>query len=224
VALVGPSGAGKTTMTYLTPRFYDPDEGNILLDGVDLKEISQESLRRNIGIVTQETFLFHATVRENLLYAKPGATQEELESACRAANIHAFVAALPQGYDTVVGERGFRLSGGEKQRLSIARALLKDPAILILDEATSSLDATSEHLIQEALEVLLRNRTALIIAHRLSTILGSDKIVVLDKGRILECGKHEDLVNQEGMYAELFKKQFGKVLDSVGEAPQRVGG
>jgi ATP-binding cassette subfamily B protein len=214
VALVGPSGAGKTTLTYLLPRFYDPDAGEVLLDGHDLRALSQESLRQHIGVVTQETFLFHASVRENLLYAKAGATQDELSAACAAANIHDFIAGLPEGYDTVVGERGFRLSGGEKQRLSIARALLKDPAILILDEATSSLDATSEFLIQEALEKLLKSRTSLIIAHRLSTILTADKIVVIDRGRVVETGRHDQLLAAGGLYAELFRRQFGKVLEN----------
>jgi len=214
VALVGPSGAGKTTITYLAPRFYDPDSGRILLDGRDLRDLTQESLRRHIGMVPQETVLFHASIRENLLYAKPGATQDEIEEACRAANIHDFVAGLPQGYDTVVGERGFRLSGGEKQRVSIARALLKDPAVLILDEATSSLDATSEYMIQKALEKLLRHRTSLIIAHRLSTILGADKIVVLDRGQVVEVGRHEELLEHGGLYAQLFKRQFGKVIEA----------
>jgi len=165
VALVGPSGAGKTTITYLVPRFYDPDAGRVMLDGHDLRELAQDSLRRHIGMVTQETFLFHSSVRENLLYARPDAREADLVDACRAAHIHDFIDGLPDKYDTVVGERGFRLSGGEKQRLSIARALLKDPDILILDEATSNLDATSEHLIQLALEQLLQGRTSLIIAH-----------------------------------------------------------
>jgi len=212
VALVGPSGAGKTTITYLVPRFYDPRAGRILLDGQDLRELELESLRRHIGMVTQETVLFHAGIRENLLYARPAASEADLVAACRAANIHDFIAGLSEGYDTVVGERGFRLSGGEKQRVSIARALLKDPAILILDEATSSLDATSEFLIQEALETLLAGRTSLIIAHRLSTILSSDRIVVLDQGRMVETGTHAQLLAREGLYARLFHQQFGKVL------------
>jgi ATP-binding cassette subfamily B protein len=163
--------------------------------------------------VTQETFLFHASVIENLRYAKPDATEEEIVAATRAANIHDFIAGLSEGYDTVVGERGFRLSGGEKQRLSIARALLKDPAILVLDEATSSLDSTSEHLIQEALETLLRGRTAIIIAHRLSTVLGADRILVMEKGRLVQVGSHEGLVEEDGLYSQLFTRQFGRVLD-----------
>ncbi len=221
VALVGPSGAGKTTVTYLLPRFYDPTEGRILLDGHDLRDITQESLRRHFGVVTQDTFLFHSSVRDNLLYARTNATEDEMFAAARSANIHDFLAGLPEGYDTVVGERGFRLSGGEKQRLAIARALLKDPDILILDEATSHLDATSEHLIQEALEVLLKGRTSVIIAHRLSTILNADKIVVTDLGKVLEVGTHAELLAQEGLYAELFDRQFG---DAIEQARAAEGG
>jgi len=217
VALVGPSGAGKTTITYLVPRFYDPSDGRITLDGHNLRDLDQEQLRGHIGMVTQETFLFHASIRENLLYAKPDASDGEMIAACQAANIHDFIAALSEGYDTVVGERGFRLSGGEKQRVSIARALLKDPAILILDEATSNLDATSEYLIQAAMEKLLAGRTSLIIAHRLSTILTSDKIVVMDGGRVVEMGRHQELLDHRGLYARLFEQQFSKVLELNGE-------
>ncbi|MBL7223301.1 MAG: ABC transporter ATP-binding protein [Candidatus Brocadiae bacterium] len=217
VALVGPSGAGKTTITYLVPRFYDPDAGRITLDGHDLRDLAQESIRQHIGVVTQETFLFHSTIRENLLYARPDALESEMIEACQTANIHDFVSALPDGYGTVVGERGFRLSGGEKQRVSIARALLKNPTILILDEATSSLDATSEYLIQTALAKLLRGRTSLVIAHRLSTILNSDRIVVLDAGRVVEIGTHHELLDRAGLYADLFHQQFGKALQLDGE-------
>jgi len=217
VALVGPSGAGKSTMTYLLPRFYDPDGGRITYDGQDLRNLTQKSVREQVGMVTQETYLFHATIKENLLYAKPDATEEECFTACRAANIHDFIMGLPDGYETLVGERGFRLSGGEKQRLSIARALLKDPAFLILDEATSSLDATSEHLIQSALEKLLHGRTSLVIAHRLSTILKADKIVVLDHGKVVAMGRHEELMSRGGLYVDLFEKQFSGLVDGIRE-------
>ena len=208
-ALVGPSGAGKTTITYLLPRLYDPTQGRITLDGQDLRDVTQESLAFQIGMVTQETYLFHDTIRANLLYASPDATQDELEAACRAANIHDFIANLPDGYDTLVGERGYRLSGGEKQRLAIARVILKDPGILILDEATSHLDSSSEALIQAALEPLLEGRTSLVIAHRLSTILAADKILVLDGGRLVEEGTHAELMARAGLYAHLYQTQFG---------------
>jgi ATP-binding cassette subfamily B protein len=208
VALVGPSGAGKTTITYLLPRLYDPTEGQVVLDGHDLRDVTLASLAANIGMVTQETYLFHDTVRVNLLYAKPDATQTELEAACRAANIHDFIAGLPDGYDTVVGERGYRLSGGEKQRVSIARVVLKDPRILILDEATSHLDSQSEALIQQALERVMEGRTSLVIAHRLSTILSADLILVMDEGRLVEQGTHAELLAQNGVYANLYHTQF----------------
>ncbi len=215
VALVGPSGAGKTTVTYLLPRFFDPTEGRITIDEHDLRDVTQESLRAHIGVVTQETFLFHATIRENLLYAKPDATGEDIVAAAQAANIHDFISSLPDGYDTVVGERAFRLSGGEKQRLAIARALLKNPRILILDEATSNLDATSEFLIQQALETLLHGRTSLIIAHRLSTILNADKILVLDEGQMVEAGRHDELLTLGGLYATLYHQQFSRVVEQT---------
>jgi ATP-binding cassette subfamily B protein len=207
-ALVGPSGAGKTTMTYLVPRLYDVTEGAVEIDGVDVRDLKLASLGEIIGIVTQETYLFHTTVRQNLLYGKPGASQEELEAAARAAFIHDRLAELPDGYDTVVGERGYRLSGGEKQRLAIARVILKDPRILILDEATSSLDTTSERLVQEALKPLMRGRTTIAIAHRLSTILAADVIFVLDRGRLVERGTHAELLDHPGLYARLYEQQF----------------
>jgi ATP-binding cassette subfamily B protein len=207
-ALVGPSGAGKTTVTYLVPRFYDPQRGVIRIDGIDARTVTQHSLSAQIGMVTQDTYLFHDTVRANLLYARPEASLTELEAACRAAHIHDFISGLPEGYDTVVGERGVKLSGGERQRLAIARAILKDPRILILDEATSALDSTSERLIQEALAPLMRGRTTLAIAHRLSTILKADVILVLDGGRLVESGAHAELLRRGGLYSQLYHEQF----------------
>jgi ATP-binding cassette subfamily B protein len=210
VALVGPSGAGKTTITYLLPRLYDPVEGRITLDGYDLRDIDRTSLAANIGVVTQDTFFFHDTIRANLLYVRPDATQDQLEAACRAANIHDFIAGLPEGYDTVVGEQGYRLSGGEKQRLSIARVILKDPRVIVLDEATSHLDSESERLIQQALENVMQGRTSLVIAHRLSTILSADLILVIDKGRLVEQGTHAELLARNGLYTRLYRTQFSE--------------
>ena len=204
-ALVGPSGAGKTTITYLVPRLYDVQQGSVTIDGRDVRGVTLESLGDTIGVVTQETYLFHTTIRRNLLYGRPDATQEELEAAARAANIHDRIAELPDGYDTVVGERGYKLSGGEKQRLAIARVILKDPRILILDEATSSLDTTSERLVQAALEPLMQGRTTIAIAHRLSTILKADVIFVLDRGRVVERGTHDELLARGGLYAQALR-------------------
>ncbi len=207
-ALVGPSGAGKSTVTYLVPRFYDPQSGAVHIDGHNLRDVTQASLAAQVGMVTQETFLFHSTVRENLLYARPNATHDELVAAAQAAHIHDFVMTLPEGYDTVVGERGVKLSGGERQRVSIARAILKDPRILILDEATSSLDSESEAAIQAALVPLMHGRTTLVIAHRLSTILAAHVILVLDAGRLVEQGSHAELLARGGLYSRLYETQF----------------
>ncbi len=222
VALVGPSGAGKTTLTYLIPRLYDPDAGQVLLDGRDLRDIRLESLAKLVGAVTQETYLMHTTIAENLRVAKPDATLEELEGACRMAAIHDHIAGLPEGYETVVGERGYKLSGGEKQRLAIARALLRNPRILILDEATSALDTQSERLIQASLNRLMEGRTTFAIAHRLSTILAADQILVLDKGRIVERGRHADLLSLDGLYAQLYREQFLHEGESQPSSPVRV--
>jgi len=208
VALVGPSGAGKTTLTYMLPRLYDPTAGRILIDGQDLREVTLSSLIGNMGMVTQETYLFYDTIRTNLLYASPSASEDELITAAITANIYDFIQSLPDGFDTVVGERGYRLSGGERQRVAIARVVLRDPRILILDEATSSLDSLSEELIQNALKQVMKNRTSLVIAHRLSTILAADKILVLDQGQLVQQGTHQDLLNQGGLYQILYETQF----------------
>lgn len=207
-ALVGPSGAGKTTTTYMIPRLYDPTEGQVLIDGRDIQEVTLKSLADNIGMVTQETYLFYDTIRANLLYARPDAGEADMITAAQAANIHDFVAGLPDGYDTVVGERGYRLSGGERQRIAIARVILKNPRILVLDEATSSLDSLSEALIQEALKRVMQGRTSLVIAHRLSTILAADVILVMENGRLIEKGTHHELLAQGGLYATLYETQF----------------
>jgi ATP-binding cassette subfamily B protein len=208
VALVGPSGAGKTTITYLIPRLYDPGEGSVRLDGTDIRDITLESLGKLVGAVTQETYLMHTTIKENLRVAKPEATDEELEAACRAAAIHDHIASLPDAYDTVVGERGYKLSGGEKQRIGIARVILKNPRILILDEATSALDTQSERVIQDSLKGLMENRTTFAIAHRLSTILSADLILAVQDGHIVESGKHDELLAKNGLYRKLYDEQF----------------
>lgn len=216
IALVGPSGAGKTTMTYLLPRLYDVDAGAVKIDGHDVRNISLASLGAVIGAVTQETHLFHSSVRDNLLYGRPDATHDEVVAAAQAAAIHDRIMELDDGYDTIVGERGYRLSGGEKQRLAIARVILKDPRILILDEATSALDTHSERLIQAALEPLMRGRTTIAIAHRLSTILAADLILVVDRGTIVERGRHEQLIERDGPYARLYREQFRPLDGSAG--------
>ena len=207
-ALVGPSGAGKTTISYLVPRLYDVTEGRVLIDGVDVRRVDLKELSRTVGVVTQEAYLFHDTIAANLRYARPDATDAELVAAATAANIHHMIERLADGYETVVGERGYRLSGGEKQRIAIARVVLEDPAVLILDEATSHLDSRSEALIQEALEVLMEGRTSIAIAHRLSTVRAADQILVIDEGKIVERGTHDELVAQGGLYAELSRTQF----------------
>jgi ATP-binding cassette, subfamily B, bacterial len=210
VALVGPSGAGKTTLTYLIPRLYDPTNGAIRIDGRDLKDVTLDSLSSAIGMVTQENYLFHDTIRTNLTYAKMDATQSEIEAAAKAANIHQFIMDLPDRYDTIVGERGYRLSGGEKQRIALARVILKDPRILVLDEATSSLDSESESLIQDALKRVMAGRTSIVIAHRLSTILVADIILVMDRGQIVERGTHHQLLAIGGLYSQLYETQFNR--------------
>lgn len=208
IALVGPSGAGKTTVGYLLARLYDPTRGRVLLDGHDLREIRLDSLADAVGVVTQETYLFHDSIRANLAFARSGASDAEVLAACQAANVYDLVRGLPEGFDTVVGERGYRLSGGEKQRLALARVILKDPTILLLDEATSHLDSQNEALIQDALDRVMQGRTSLVIAHRLSTILAADLILVLAEGRVVERGTHDELLAKGGLYAELFETQF----------------
>jgi ABC-type multidrug transport system fused ATPase/permease subunit len=208
MALVGPSGAGKTSIANLLCRFYDPAHGRILVDGYDLRQVKLESLRRHVAVVLQDTFLFNATVRENLLYGKPDASEEEIVAAAQAAYAHEFIAQMPSGYDTEIGERGVKLSGGQRQRLALARAILADPRILILDEATSSVDAEAEYLIQQALEGVMKGRTSLVIAHRLSTIRNADKIIALEGGRIREIGNHGELLARGGLYSQLYQRQL----------------
>ena len=212
-AIVGPSGSGKSTVVNLLPRLYDVKSGAVKINNSDVRDIDLTYLRSNIGMVTQEAYMFNGTIKENLLFAKANATQEEIENACKIANIHDFIVSQPDGYDTQVGNRGLKLSGGEKQRLSIARVILKDPKILILDEATSALDSISESSIQNALDVLMENRTSIVIAHRLSTILQADRILVISDGRIVEEGQHEELIAMNGVYKQLYETQFRKVIE-----------
>jgi len=220
VALVGPSGAGKTTITYMIPRLYDPTSGRVTLDGHDLRDLSLATLADNIGMVTQDTYLFYDTIASNLLYAKPDANKAQIIYAAKAANIHDFISGLPDGYETVVGERGYRLSGGERQRIAIARVILKDPRLLVLDEATSHLDSVSEALIQEALQRVMEDRTSLVIAHRLSTVLAADLILVMDEGRLVQSGKHGELMRSGGLYKTLYDTQFRYEQDLEGSEPE----
>jgi ABC-type multidrug transport system fused ATPase/permease subunit len=220
VALVGPSGAGKTTLVGLIARFYDPDQGRVLLDGTDLRVLTTQSVRRHIGIVFQDPFLFAASVRENIAFGREGASESEIVAAARAANAWEFIERLPAGLATHVGQRGVHLSEGQKQRLAIARALLRDPRVLILDEPTSALDARSEHLLQEALETLMHGRTTFVIAHRLATVRRAERILVLDNGQVLEEGTHEELLERDGLYRELYALQFdGTVKASTTSSP-----
>lgn len=208
VALVGPSGSGKSTVAALLSRFYDPQQGQLTLDGVALDSLDADWLREQVGVVSQEPILFATTILDNIRYGQPGATKEAVIEAARAANAHDFISTFPEGYDTMVGERGVRLSGGQKQRVAIARAILKDPGVLVLDEATSALDAESEHLVQEALERLMSGRSTMIIAHRLSTVRDADRVLVLDEGRIVQCGSHDELIKADGLYRRLVERQF----------------
>jgi subfamily B ATP-binding cassette protein MsbA len=217
VALVGPTGAGKSTLTDLVARYYDPRSGRITIDGVDLREFAVESLLARIAVVTQEPFLFHTTIRENILYGRLDASPEEVEAAAKAAYVHEEILELPEGYETVVGERGARLSGGQRQRITIARAILKDADILILDEATSSLDSRSEGEVQKALANLMEGRTTFVVAHRLSTIRNAARILVLERGRVVESGSHEELVEAGGLYATLHAMQEGGAGEATGE-------
>ena len=210
LALVGPSGGGKTTLCNLIPRFYTVDSGDIKIDGKSIYDVKVESLRKNIGIVQQDVFLFTGTIKENILIGKTNATDEEVIEAAKKANIHDLIMQMPDGYDTNVGERGTKLSGGQKQRIAIARIFLKNPPILILDEATSALDNITERLIQESLEDLCKGRTTIVVAHRLSTIINADKIVVMENGRIKEVGRHQDLLDRNGLYKHFYDIQFGK--------------
>jgi ATP-binding cassette, subfamily B, bacterial len=224
-ALVGPSGAGKTTITHLVSRLYDPDEGTVRIGGSDIRDVTLQSLHDAVGVVTQDAHLYHDTIRANLLYAHPAATEEELIEACRAAQIWDLISVLPDGLNTIVGDRGYRLSGGEKQRVALARLLLKAPAVVVLDEATAHLDSESEVAVQQALKIALSGRTSLVIAHRLSTIHRADQILVIDEGRVRERGQHEELLMAGGLYASLYRTQFARqVYADAGGWPGPPGG
>lgn len=218
--MVGETGSGKTTLSYLVPRLYDVTGGRVTIDGVDVRELSFDTLARAVGVVSQETYLFHASVAENLRFAKPEATDAELVEAARAAQVHETIAALPDGYDTLVGERGYRFSGGEKQRLALARTILRNPPVLILDEATSALDNRTEQAVQQAVDTLAAGRTTITIAHRLSTVRGADQIAVLDHGEVVELGTHEELVELDGRYAALLRREAPEPAVVVPERPR----
>ena len=228
IAIVGPSGSGKSTIINLIPRLYDVSEGSVTFDGIDVRKLDLSFLRSQVGVVSQETYLFNGSIRENLLYAKPDATEDEMVEALKKANIYEFVQKQEKGIDTPVGNRGLKLSGGEKQRISIARILLKDPTIFIFDEATSALDSISEQKIQDAIDPIIRSRTSILIAHRLSTILAADEILVVRDGRIVERGQHKDLVQAGGVYQELYETQFSRAIvpqeEGVSELEQYIWG
>ncbi len=223
VAILGPTGSGKSTLLNLLPRFYDATSGTITIDGQDIRSVTVESLRHNVGVILQEAFLFTATIRDNIAYGRPDATDQEIEDAARVAQVHSFIMSLPHGYDTWVGERGQTLSGGQKQRIAIARMLLLDPKVLVLDDSTSAVDMETEYLIQQALSELMKGRTSFVIAHRLRTVKQADQILVVDKGRIVQRGRHEDLVSQPGLYQEIYRLQLAPQDETAAERTGAAG-